>query len=365
MKLKDRWQQLRSRYQKRKRQLQEFQSGLGVRNLLDSFTDDWMNQAFQLARQRKAPEIEELPADFKLRQSGWIRRLYEWLLPVSHVSRIEFEHQRECFTDYYPINAHSYIGRGSYKFVYKMPWQMVLKVGKPVLQSDPLLGSLYREVAGNPDRFLSKTELDLMEYLCQGQRRGLKEHYLFQFHRLALERYSYWKVREALPDMVLPTRFFMGAHFRHLPLRGHYRMRIRPMDSQIMLVGKHLKEFAVAGKRSQQGRLRRRFFPSYDFEFDSGRFGKIKKKTLLKITEDFRRLITYTEHLAQNEKLILDIHTENLIITLPDFQLKIFDFHLFDEHLYEPSLKFDRPEKDHIEVIERFIDSLALNKPED
>ena len=85
----------------------------------------------------------------------------------------------------------------------------------------------------------------------------------------------------------------------------------------------------------------------------------MKKKVLLKITEDFRRLIDFTQDLAVREKLIYDIHTENIIITLPEFELKIFDFHIFDQHLYTGAADFDRPEREHIEVIEKFIEALS------
>ncbi|MBX7057173.1 MAG: hypothetical protein K1X75_03840 [Leptospirales bacterium] len=200
-----------------------------------------------------------------------------------------------------------------------------------------------------------------MDSLCARRRGYRREKMQFKFFRLGMERYHYWKVREALPDLVLPTRFFMGVRYRRrLMGENFFSRKITPMDSQIMLVGKHLKEFARAGKKSRQGLLGGRLFPSFDFEFDIGRFGQIKKKVLVKIAEDFRRLIEYTERLAREEKLILDIHTENLIITLPDFQLKIFDFHLFDEHLYDPAMQTDRPEQDHIEVIEKFVESFHL-----
>lgn len=332
-----------------------------VKSIMDSFSDDWMEKAFRKARERPAPEIDHLPVDFELRQSGWPRRLYERVFPVSHVARLHYRYEDRFLDDYMPINAESYIGRGSYKFVYRLPWRMVVKVGKEILPSDPLVGSTFREVATHPENFLSDEERDLLEHLQFRRSRRERERLEFKFHRLGMERYHYWRVREALPDLVLPTRFFMGLRFRQMPLRNLYSAKITPMDSQIMLVGKHLKEFARGGKMSTQGKIQQRFFPKYDFEFDIGRFGKIKKKVLENIARDFRRLIDFTEMLAREEKLILDIHTENIIITLPDFELKIFDFHLFDEHLYEPSLVYDTPEKDHVEVIERFIESFNLD----
>ena len=37
-----------------------------------------------------------------------------------------------------PITNDDFIGRGGYKFVYKLPWNQVVKVGKSKLGSDPL-----------------------------------------------------------------------------------------------------------------------------------------------------------------------------------------------------------------------------------
>ena len=45
-----------------------------------------------------------------------------------------------------------------------------------------------------------------------------------------------------------------------------------------------------------------------------------------KALQDFQRLIQFTEELARKEKLILDIHAENIILSLPDFRLKILIF---------------------------------------
>ena len=347
----------------RKARIRDFEPRRVVRSLLDSFNDEWMERAFQNAREKQAPEIDRLPVDFKLRQSSLPRRMYEAVFPVSHAVRVSYRHEGEFFEDFMPLSAESYIGRGSYKFVYRLPWQMVVKVSKEILPADPIIGSTFREVADNLDNFLKPDEIAFVEHLKRGRGRTARERLDFKFFRLGMERYHYWKVREALPDLVLPTRFFMGMRFRRLPLPHTFVSKLTPMDSQILLVGKHLKEFARAGRRADQGKLRARFFPRYDFDFDIGRFGQIKKKVLLKITEDFERLIAFTRLLAEREKLILDIHTENIIITLPEFQLKIFDFHLFDEHLYEPSLKHDSPEQDHIEVIERFIESFGLERP--
>jgi len=328
-----------------------------VRSFVDSFSDERIEKAFELARQRLAPSIEHLPVDFQLRRSYLPRRIYEKTFPVSHVQRITYKYEREFLDDYMPISNDTYVGRGSYKFVYLLPWSMVVKVGRSVLPSDPLFGSLYREVSKNQERYLSSDERSLLDFYLRKRNRS-KERLRLKFHRLGLERLHYMKVKEGLPDLVLPTRFFMGMRYRRRPFGG-YSETLTPMDSQIMLVGKHMKEFASAGKPAKQNVLMKRFFPRYDFVFNSGRFGKIKKKVVIKIREDFRRLIRFTEELAQQEKLILDIHSENIIITLPEFELKVFDFHLFDEHLYEHG-GTAYSEKELIDVIERFVDSLEL-----
>ncbi|MBI3395420.1 MAG: hypothetical protein HY042_06270 [Spirochaetia bacterium] len=338
------------------------EAGTMMRSIIDSFSDDGMNQAFQKARERLAPARDQLPVDFQLRQSSLPRRLYERLFPVSHVFRIGMKYGREHLEDFMPLSGEEYIGRGSYKFVYRLPWREVIKVSKDVLPSDPLFGSMFREVDAHPDRFFTPDELELWNFSKRGKSSYQRDRLRFKFNRLGMERYHYWRVRKALPELVLPTRFFMGVRYRKAFIGEGHTESMTPMDSQILLVGKHLKEFARAGKAADQNFMARRLSPKFDFEFDSGRFGRIKKKVLVKITEDFRRLIKFTEELAVNEKLILDIHTENIIITLPDFELKVFDFHLFDEHLYEVDLKFNNPEKDHIEVIEKFIESFDLSE---
>jgi len=333
---------------------------VGRRSVLDAFRDDRIEAAFRRAREMLAPDSGQLPFDFRLRQSNIFRRTFERVFPVTHVFRLESKYGREFLDDFMPIGPDDYIGRGSYKFVYRLPWRMVLKISKSILPSDPLFGSQFREVAAHQEKYLTSEELALLEYLSRNTNSRQKERLSFKFNRLGLERYQYWLVREGLPDLVLPTRFFMGVRYRRrLFGRGHTE-KLTPMDSQIMLVGKHLKEFARAARKSRQGRFLSRFSPLYDFEFETQHFEKVKKKIILKITEDFRQLIRFTELLALRDKLILDIHSENIIVTLPEFELKIFDFHLFDEHLYEPSLKYDRPERDHIEVIEKFIDSMGL-----
>ena len=360
------YERVRDRVQRSRRSVKRGGAAAGqyMRSMADTVgADEWVEQAFERARQLRSPSIEQLPVDFKLRQSAWPRRIYEWVFPIRHIFRMGYRHEDEFLEDFMPITPDSYIGRGTYKFVYRLPWQMVIKVGKDVLGSDPIFGSTFREVVEGPDKFLKPEELSLWRHLKRRRGATARERVDHKFARLGMERYHYWKVREELPDLVLPTRFFMGVRYRQrLSGRDFFSRKIMPMDSQVLLVGKHLKEFATAGKQADQGWMGRTFAPGYDFEFDIGRFGQIKKKVLLKITEDFRKLIRFTDLLAIREKLILDIHTENLIITLPDFQLKVFDFHLFDEHLYEPSLKFDSPEKDHIEVIEKFIESFELDR---
>ena len=362
MKFKDVFTRARDRIQNARDKVSRSgkQAGAVVKNIVDNVGDEFIEAAFKKAREKLAPATEELPVDFELRQSGIMRRSYERVFPVSHIFQMGAKYERESLSDFMPISNQDYIGRGSYKFVYRLPWSMVVKVSKEVLASDPLFGSRFREVDSHQERFLTGEELELQDMLANKLRGYKKERLRYKFNRLGLERYCYWKVREALPDLVLPTKFFMGVRYRKRLLTAGHSEKITPMDSQIMLAGKHLKEFATAGHKSQVRHFWNKFSPTYDFDFETARFGQIKKKVLVKITEDFRRLIRFTELLALREKLILDIHSENIIITLPDFELKVFDFHLFDEHLYEPSLKFDRPEKDHIEVLEKFIDSLGL-----
>lgn len=363
MEFKDIFRRVAKRVDETKKRLAETsETATGMMwSVIDSLRDDRIEEAFQAAKEKIAPAADQLPIDFQLRQSNIFRRVYEKLVPVSHVFRIVLRYGREYLDEFMPLSSEEYIGRGSYKFVYRLPWRAVIKISKDILPSDPIFGSLFRQVDAEKHRFLAEEEIELMEYLMRGKSSYTRDRLRFKFNRLGMERYHYAKVREALPDLVLPTRFFMGVRYREALIGHGHTEYITPMDSQIMLVGKHLKEFARAGRRSDQNILARRFSPKFDFEFDSGQFGKVKKKILLKITEDFHRLIAYTERLAREEKLILDIHTENIIITLPDFELKVFDFHLFDEHLYEPELMFDHPEKEHIEVIEKFIESFDLS----
>lgn len=363
MELRDIYHRVRRRVQHARDRMEQDGVRAAVRSVADEFSEEWIDRALEKARQTLAPTRDQIPADFQLRQHSPPRRLYERCFPLSHAMRLQLRYGREFLDEFMPVGPESYIGRGSYKFVYSLPWRMVLKVGKRILPSDPLCGSLFREVARDPQLFLKRHEMDLMDYLCRGKRMSAREQIQFNFYRLGLERYSYHVVQRALPDMVLPTRFFMGVRYRRSPFSGHSET-IRPMDTQLMLVGKHLKELATAGQPTRQGRLARWVNPKFEFHFDIGRFGDVKKKQLEKIRDDLLRLVAFTEHLALEEKLILDIHSENMIITIPEFELKIFDFHIFDEHLYqsifdEPT-EASRPGQEHIQTIERFIDSFGL-----
>jgi len=363
MKFKDVINRVRTRVEKTREDLlrQKNQARDVFLNLAESFGDEWVDRAFQKARERLAPSIEQLPVDFQLRQSSFVRRTYEKLFPVSHVFKVGFRYNREFLEDYMPVSNDAYIGRGSYKFVYRLPWSVVVKVSRHVWPSDPLFGSLYKNVVKNQKDFLSAEELALQEFYLSKVRPYKRDSIRHKFNRLGLEKYHYMKVREALPDFVVPTKYFMGMRYRDRHFSSGFYETLTPMDTQIMLVGKHLKEFARAGKFENQNFITRAFMPRYRFEFDWARFGSVKKGVLIKIKEDFKRLVEYTRRLAVEEKLILDIHSENIIITLPEFQLKIFDFHLFDEHLYADAYTGGNSEKDLIEVIEKFVDSLNLH----
>ena len=145
------------------------EAGGRMKTIMDSFSDEWMETAFKRYREMLAPEPDALPADFQLRESSFPRRIYERLFPVSHVMRMSWRYDQPFLEDYTPIPPESYTGRGSYKFVYRLPWRMVLKVSKEILPSDVIIGSTFREVAANPDRFLSQEELNLMEHACKGR----------------------------------------------------------------------------------------------------------------------------------------------------------------------------------------------------
>lgn len=305
--------------------------------------------------------LEDLPVDEVLRKSGPIRNLYEKLFPVSHVFRITHRYGREFLDNFLPISNADYIGRGSYKFVYKLPWNQVVKVGKSKLPSDALFGTLFKEVGRDLSRFLKDEEIQLLEYLkSKTIRESKKDELDFKFKRLGLERMHYWKLKSLIPDLVVPTRFFMGIRIRN-NLFGIPNITLTPCDQQALLPGKHLKEFTIKNEKLDQNVILDKLFPKWKLNFNSHRFGVISKAKLKKIAVDFNRVIEVTKYFAEEEKLIFDVHTENIIITLPDFELKIFDFHLFDDYLYEPSEENPTPEMDHIKIIEEFIKSFELD----
>ncbi|BDA79452.1 hypothetical protein LPTSP3_g23820 [Leptospira kobayashii] len=306
--------------------------------------------------------IEDLPVDEVLRQSGPLRKFYEWAFPVSHVFRITHRYNREYLDNFLPLSQHDYIGRGSYKFVYKLPWNQVVKIGKSKLPSDALFGSLFKQVGRNMDQFLKKEEIDLKNYLQkQTIFESNRDEIEFKFKRLGLERLHYWKLKSLIPDLVIPTRFFMGLRIRNTPWKVP-SITLTPCDQQTLLPGKHLKEFTIRNEKLDQNAILDKFFPKWKLNFDTHRFGIISRSKLKKIAVDFNRVIEVTKFLAEEEKLIFDVHAENIIITLPDFELKIFDFHLFDDFLYEPSEENPNPEMDHINLIEEFIRSFELDK---
>jgi len=305
--------------------------------------------------------LEDLPIVEDLRKSGPFRNFYEWAFPVSHVFRITCRYDREFLDNFLPLDKKNYLGRGSYKFVYKLPWNQVVKIGKSKLQSDPLFGSLYKKVGRDLPTYLKPEELSLKDFLLKNIKlESSRENIDFHFKRLALERYHYLKLKSLLPDLVIPTRFFMGLRYRNTPWKIP-SISLTPCDQQPLLPGKHLKEFLIRTEKLEQNRVMNKFFPKWKFDFDTHRFGIVSKQKLKKIAVDFNRVIAVTKFLAAEESLIFDVHAENLIITLPDFELKIFDFHVFDDHLYEPSEENPTPEMDHIQLIEDFIKSFELD----
>ncbi|MCS7205609.1 MAG: hypothetical protein NZ853_07920 [Leptospiraceae bacterium] len=365
VKLKEIFLRVRERIQKAKRDLEErnllFKTSLS--SITEIISEDWIERALQKARETLAPSIDEIPLNLELRKLGFFRKIFERTFPVTYAFRLRYRYGREFLDEFMPISYDTFLGRGSYKFVYALPWKMVIKVSKMILPSDPLCGSLFTEVRKKPERFLTSEELQLYEHFSKGLNRFQKEFLWFQFLRLGLERYHYAIVKENLPDLIIPTRFFIGMQYRRHFLNDSVFFAIKPMDVQVLLAGKHLKELIKSGKRVYPENLLLRWItpPKYKFEFDIGVFSNIKKRVLYKIKEDLQRLANFTQRLAREEKLILDIHTENIIITIPEFELKLFDFHIFDEHLYDYDDKLlKNPEKEHIDVIEQFIESFDL-----
>lgn len=305
---------------------------------------------------------EIIPVDISLRPPGFFRKIYEDLFPVSHVFKVSYKHNREYLENFMPISNSDYIGRGTYKLVYTIPRNQVVKIGASILPSDPLFGSLYHTVSDNLDVYLKQEELELKTFLLSQTRSPTKRELIcFKFRRLGLERLHYWKVKSLVPDLVWPTLFFMGARYRRGPL-GVPMVSITPCDTQNLIPGKHLKEFAQIKEKLKPTSIKDSIFPKWKLNFDTHKFGLVSKSKLKKIAFNFHRVIEVTKYLASKEKLILDIHSENIIITLPDFELKLFDFHVFDEHLYESSHPDIAPEQEHINLIKEFIDSFELSK---
>lgn len=216
--------------------------------------------------------IENLPINLELRKKGIFRDLYDKVFPVSHVFQIDYRYNREFLSDFMPISNEAYLGRGSYKLVYHLPWNQVLKVGKSKFYSDPLFGSLFREVEKNLSIYLKPEELQLSEFLQSRVRnRNTKEAIHLKFVRLGLERLHYWKVKTLLPDLVLPTKYFMGIRYRSRPFLSE-GATLTPCDRQILLAGKHLKEFVNLQDKVKQNFIADRLFPKWKLNFDSHKF---------------------------------------------------------------------------------------------
>jgi hypothetical protein len=306
--------------------------------------------------------VDHIPTNLELRPKGFFRDLYDRLFPVSHVFRITYQHNREFLSDFMPISNEAYIGRGSYKLVYKLPWNHVVKVGKSIFYSDPLFGSLFKEAFNNSEVYLKPDEIELRNFLKSKIRGSSKREAIdFKFARLGMERLHYWKVKGLLPDLVLPTRFYMGLRFRNRPC-SEPGSTLTPCDTQPLIPGKHLKEFVSLNEKLKKNPLEDKLFPKWKLNFDLNKFGIVNKSKLKKIAFNFHRVIEATKYLAKEENLILDLHSENIIITLPDFELKIFDYHVFDDHLYEATSNRLSPEEDHIKTIQKFINSFELAK---
>jgi len=341
--------------------LLKFESFRNIPSFIEFLEKGLERELFHDPEKEKKPiPVEDLPVDLALRQSSPLRKLYEHIFPITHVFKTSFRYKGEFLENFMPITNGDYIGRGSYKFVYKLPWNQVVKVGKSKWLSDPLFGSLYKEVSKNLEKYLKPEELQLKEFLQKKTYfESSRELIDFKFKRMGLERLHYWKLKSLIPDLVMPTRFFMGIRFRSRPFLPPL-VTMTPCDNQKLLAGKHLKEFIRVNEKVKKNLIEDTFFPKWKLNFDTHRFGIVTKPKLKKIAFDFHRVIEATRHLVEEEKLILDLHSENIIITIPDFELKIFDYHVFDEHLYEPSLENPSPEIDHIKLIEEFISSFEL-----
>ena len=308
--------------------------------------------------------LEYLPVDMGLRKSNFVRNLFEKVFPVTHVFRLTYKYKGEYYDEFMPISIEDYIGRGSYKFVYRLPWNQVVKVGKSIFPSDPLFGSLFKKVSKDLVSYLKPEEYQLMEYyISKNKSESYKDNLIFNFRRLGLERLHYWKLKTLLPDLVLPTRHFMGIRFRR-GLLGIPWLHMIPCDNQALIPGKHLKEFVQLKERLKQNFIHDFISPSWKLDFDYEKYGEVSRLKLKKIAFNFHRVIEATRYLAEKENLILDLHSENIIIMLPEYELKIFDFHLFDNHLYDLGNKEKAPLDEHIDTINEFINSFQLSKKE-
>ena len=104
--------------------------------------------------------------------------------------------------------------------------------------------------------------------------------------------------------------------------------------------------------------------PTWKLDFNHEKYGEVSRQKLKKIAFNFHRVIEATKYLSEKENLILDLHSENIIIMLPEYELKIFDFHLFDNYLYDLGNKEKAPLDEHIDTINEFINSFQLSKKE-
>lgn len=111
--------------------------------------------------------------------------------------------------------------------------------------------------------------------------RSSKENIRFKFARLGLERLHYWKLKSLIPDLVLPTRYFMGLRARTTPF-GTPILTLTPCDNQNLLPGKHLKEFIRLNEKIRQNPLQDAFFPKWKLNFDTHKFGVVSRSKLKK-----------------------------------------------------------------------------------
>jgi len=308
--------------------------------------------------------IEYLPVDMGLRKSSLVRNLYENVFPVTHVFKVTYKYKGEYLDEFMPISNDDYIGRGSYKFVYRLPWNQVLKIGKSKFPSDPLFGSLFKKVSKDLESYLKPEEFQLFEYYYSINKNSTyRDKLIFNFRRLGLERLHFWKIKTLLPDLVLPTRHFMGVRYR----KGFFDFPIHhlmPCDNQTLIPGKHLKEFVLLKERLKQNIFQDMISPTWKLDFNHEKYGEVSRQKLKKIAFNFHRVIEATKYLSEKENLILDLHSENIIIMLPEYELKIFDFHLFDNYLYDLGNKEKAPLDEHIDTINEFINSFQLSKKE-